>query len=83
MEAILGLATCYARVTTYPAEPILLGLTWGRQGDLPLGPKLMSKEYDLVGAMGLAEGIITKIYVMINQRPYIRANGLLISKEIF
>lgn len=71
---------CYARVTMYPAQSILLGLTWGR-GDLLLGLTLMSKEYDLVGAMCLAEGIITNSYVMINQRPYFQANGLLISKR--
>lgn len=50
----------------YPAESVLLGLTWGKEAILPLSPRLMSKEYDFVGAMSLAEEIITNIYVIIN-----------------
>lgn len=68
VNAILGLAMCHFRVTMCPVESTRLGLIWGREGVLPLGPRLMSKEHDFVGAMCVAEGIITNIYIMINQR---------------
>lgn len=64
-----ALVMCCSRVTMYPVESILLGLTWGKEGILPPSPRLMSKEYDFVGAKSLAEGTITNTYIIINQRP--------------